>query len=109
MRGYRATECRIPCPCGSSIEQGRSWARNRWIRDDGWLEIYAFNGRVSTAGFQDKDSSRTWQRQQAAEAVVAGHGSIVAEFFDVGVRVRRVGPGPQAAALLKALRDSSGV
>jgi hypothetical protein len=35
---------------------------------------FAFYGRVSTASFQDRDSSRRWQRD-VAEDLVAGHGS----------------------------------
>jgi site-specific DNA recombinase len=44
---------------------------------------FAFYGRVSTAEYQDADSSRGWQRDSALE-VIAGRGRIVAEFFDVG-------------------------
>ncbi len=44
---------------------------------------FAFYGRVSTEDWQDPASSRARQREQAA-ALVRGHGSIVAEFFDVG-------------------------
>ena len=44
---------------------------------------FAFYGRVSTEDWQDPVASRARQRDQAA-ALVAGHGRIVAEFFDVG-------------------------
>ena len=44
---------------------------------------FAFYGRTSTAEFQDPVTSRAWQREVAA-ALVAGHGTIMAEFFDVG-------------------------
>ena len=44
---------------------------------------FAFYGRVSTEDYQDPVTSRVRQRDQAA-ALVAGFGSIVAEFFDVG-------------------------
>jgi hypothetical protein len=66
---------------------------------------FAFYGRVSTAGFQERDSSRRWQRDVAAD-LIAGHGRIVVEFFDVD-RSRRL-PWrlrPQAAALLASLAD----
>lgn len=61
---------------------------------------FAFYGRTSTAEFQDPVTSRAWQREMAA-TLVAGHGTITTEFFDVGVP-RRVAwdRRPQAAALL---------
>ena len=61
---------------------------------------FAFYGRTSTAEFQDPVSSRAWQREMA-ESVVAGHGVITCEFFDVGCS-RRVSWArrPQAAVLL---------
>jgi site-specific DNA recombinase len=66
---------------------------------------FAFYGRVSTEDQQDPVTSRARQRDQAA-ALVAGHGGIVAEFFDVGQsRVLPWSRRPQAAALLAALAD----
>ena len=44
---------------------------------------FAFYGRVSTEDYQDPMTSRARQRDQAT-ALVAGHGRIMAEFFDVG-------------------------
>src|SRR6266851_8741700 len=44
---------------------------------------FVFYGRVSTEDWQDPVTSRARQRDQAA-ALVAGHGRIVAEFFDTG-------------------------
>ncbi len=66
---------------------------------------FAFYGRVSTEDYQDPVTSRARQRDQAG-ALVAGHGQVVAEFFDVGQSrmlawVRR----PQAAALVAQLAD----
>jgi site-specific DNA recombinase len=66
---------------------------------------FVFYGRVSTEDWQDPLTSRARQREQA-EALVRGHGVIVAELFDVGeprtvVWARR----PQAAALVTALAD----
>ena len=46
---------------------------------------FAFYGRVSTEDWQDPVTSRARQRDQAA-ALVAGHGRIVAEFFDTGYK-----------------------
>ena len=62
---------------------------------------FAFYGRTSTAEFQDPVTSRAWQREVAA-SLVAGHGTITAEFFDVGVS-RRVAweRRLEAAALLE--------
>lgn len=66
---------------------------------------FAFYGRVSTEDFQDCTSSARWQRN-FAEDLIAGHGTIVAEFFDVGYS-RQVAwaDRPQAAQLLAALAD----
>ena len=44
---------------------------------------FVFYGRVSTEDWQDPVTSRARQREQA-EALVRGHGQIVAELFDVG-------------------------
>jgi hypothetical protein len=44
---------------------------------------FAFYGRVSAEDYQDLVTSRARQLGQAG-ALVAGHGQIVAEFFDVG-------------------------
>jgi len=66
---------------------------------------FAFYGRVSTEDYQDPVTSRARQRDQAG-ALVAGHGRIVAEFFDVGQsRVLAWALRPQAAALLAAMAD----
>jgi site-specific DNA recombinase len=66
---------------------------------------FAFYGRVSTEDHQDPVTSRVRQRDQAG-ALVAGHGRIVAEFFDVGQsRVLPWPRRPQAAALLAAMAD----
>jgi len=64
---------------------------------------FAFYGRTSTDRFQDRWTSRGWQREVAAE-LVAGHGRIVQEFFDVGVS-RRVPwqEQPRAAELLELI------
>ena len=66
---------------------------------------FAFYGRVSTEDWQDPVTSRARQRDQAA-ALVAGHGRIAAEFFDVGYsRTLAWARRPQAAALVAALAD----
>ena len=66
---------------------------------------FAFYGRVSTEDWQDPVTSRARQRGQA-EALVRGHGQIVAEFFDEG-QSRSVAWGrrPQSAALVAQLAD----
>jgi hypothetical protein len=69
---------------------------------------FAFYGRVSTEDYQDPVTSRARQVGQAA-GLVAGHGRIVAEFFDSGQsRVLPWARRPQAAALLAALADPGG-
>jgi site-specific DNA recombinase len=66
---------------------------------------FAFYGRVSTEDYQDPVTSRARQVEQAA-ALVAGHGQIVAEFFDAGQsRVLPWARRPQAAALVAAMAD----
>ena len=66
---------------------------------------FAFYGRVSTEDWQDPVTSRARQREQAA-ALTAGHGQIVAEFFDPGEsRAVAWARRPQAAALVAALAD----
>ncbi len=66
---------------------------------------FAFYGRVSTEDWQDPVTSRARQREQA-EALVRGHGLIVAEFFDAGEsRTVAWGRRPQAAALIAGLAD----
>src|SRR6266702_7358799 len=66
---------------------------------------FAFYGRVSTEDYQDPVTSRARQRDQAA-ALIAGHGTIVAEFFDIGQsRTLAWARRPQAAALVAALAD----
>jgi hypothetical protein len=66
---------------------------------------FAFYGRVSSEDWQDPVTSRARQREQAA-ALVAGHGQIVAEFFDSGEsRTLAWARRPQAAAVVAALAD----
>ncbi|MFE9656995.1 recombinase family protein [Micromonospora sp. NPDC006431] len=66
---------------------------------------FAFYGRMSTGEHQDRVTSRHWQRDCASE-LVAAHGMIVAEYFDVGCSRRRGWrQRPRAAALLAALPD----
>jgi hypothetical protein len=66
---------------------------------------FVFCGRVSTEDWQDPVTSRARQREQA-EALVRGHGQIVAEFFDVG-QTRKLAWAcrPQSAALVAQLAD----
>jgi hypothetical protein len=66
---------------------------------------FAFYGRVSTEDWQDPVTSRARQREQAG-VLVAGHGRIVAEFFDCGhSRTLPWARRPQAAALVAQLAD----
>jgi site-specific DNA recombinase len=66
---------------------------------------FAFYGRVSTEEHQDPATSRARQFAQA-EILVAGHGRIVVEYFDVGQsRVLPWARRPQTAALLAAMAD----
>ncbi len=66
---------------------------------------FAFYGRVSTEDHQDPVTSLARQQGQAA-ALVAGHGRIMASFFDIGQsRTLAWARRPQAAALVAALAD----
>ena len=66
---------------------------------------FAFYGRVSTEDWQDPVTSRARQLQQAV-MLMAGHGVIVAEFFDIGEsRTLPWARRPQAAALVAQLAD----
>jgi site-specific DNA recombinase len=66
---------------------------------------FAFYGRVSTEDWQDPVTSRARQRAQA-EALVRGHGLLVAEFFDAGQsRTVAWARRPEAALLVAALAD----
>jgi DNA invertase Pin-like site-specific DNA recombinase len=66
---------------------------------------FVFYGRVSTEDWQDPVTSRARQREQA-EALVRGHGQIVADFFDVG-QTRKLAWAcrPQSATLVAQLAD----
>jgi site-specific DNA recombinase len=79
-------------------------SRRNGMRGRGSLR-FAFYGRVSTEDWQDPVMSRARQLQQAV-MLVAGHGAIVAEFFDAGEsRTLPWARRPQAAALVAALAD----
>jgi site-specific DNA recombinase len=66
---------------------------------------FVFYGRVSTEDWQDPVTSRARQREPA-EALVRGHGQIVAELFDVGQsRTVAWARRPQSAALVAQLTD----
>src|ERR1700730_15386000 len=90
------------------------WAERSALRRAGSLTTggsvpgrlrFVFYGRVSTEDWQDPVTSRARQREQA-EALVRGHGVIVAELFDVGEsRTVAWARRPQSAALVAALAD----
>ena len=85
------------------------WAEGLASRRDGvqsrGCQRFAFYGRVSTEDWQDPVTSRARQLQQAM-MLTAGHGVIVAEFFDIGEsRELPWARRPQAAALVAQLVD----
>ena len=89
---------------GLAVWAERSGRRRVECRAFGCLR-FAFYGRVSTEDWQDPESSRARQRAQA-EVLVAGHGQIVAEFFDTGQsRTLAWGRRPEAARLVALLAD----
>jgi site-specific DNA recombinase len=64
---------------------------------------FVFYGRLSTKEHQDCDTSRRWQLE-CAHDLIAGTGTIVAEYLDVGCSRRRSWQRrPEAAALLAAV------
>ena len=82
----------------------RTGRRRKGVPGRGGLR-FAFYGRVSTEDWQDPVTSRARQREQAG-VLVAGHGTIVAGFFDCGhSRTLPWARLPQAAALVAALAD----
>jgi len=92
--------------CGAGGDVLTSWAQNLSGRA-GKREVLrlVFCGRVSTEDWQDPVTSRARQREQA-EALVRGHGQIVAELFDAGEsRTVAWARRPQAAALVAQLAD----
>ena len=81
----------------------RSRVRGRHHRGIAAGLRFAFYGRISTDGYQDPASSRQWQYDQAVR-LTAGHGPVVAEYFDVGYsRSLPWHRRPHAAALLRAV------
>jgi DNA invertase Pin-like site-specific DNA recombinase len=70
---------------------------------------FAFYGRTSTTRHQDRVSSHGWQRDMADE-LVAGHGQVVAAYFDAGTS-RRVPwrQRTQAAQLMTAASSPESV
>jgi site-specific DNA recombinase len=69
------------------------------------MQRFAFYGRVSTEDNQDPAASRAWQLRRATE-LVAPTGTIVREFFDVGVsRSLPWQRRPRAAELLQTIRE----
>src|SRR6266567_835649 len=105
----------MAAPFAPDREPGRgggalvSWAERtaRWDRRPAGRGMvrFVFYGRVSTEDWQDPVTSRARQREQA-EALVRGHGQIVADFFDVG-QTRKLAWAcrPQSAALVTQLAD----
>ncbi|MFF4599829.1 recombinase family protein [Amycolatopsis sp. NPDC001319] len=66
---------------------------------------FAFYGRTSTLRHQDRVSSRGWQRDMA-DHLTAGHGQIVADYFDAGTSRRIPWPQrPQAAQLMAEITN----
>ena len=105
----------MAAPFAPDPEPGRgggalvSWAERtaRWDRRPAGRGMvrFVFYGRVSTEDWQDPVTSRARQREQA-EALVRGHGQIVADFFDVG-QTRKLAWAcrPQSATLVAQLAD----
>jgi len=98
------TVLRVPAVTGQEQSEGSllAWAERTGRRQAaqpgrGALR-FAFYGRVSTEDYQDPVTSRARQLGQPG-ALVAGHGQIVAEFFDIGQsRTLAWARRPQAAA-----------
>jgi site-specific DNA recombinase len=94
-----------PYAPGMLAQWAEGLSRGRAARRGRECLRFAFYGRVSTEDWQDPESSRARQVQQAV-MLVAGRGVITAEFFDSGqCRVLPWARRPQAAALVAALAD----
>jgi DNA invertase Pin-like site-specific DNA recombinase len=94
-----------PAPGDQLVLWAERTGRRRAAEHDGGELRFAFYGRVSTEDYQDPVTSRARQLAQA-QALTAGCGRIVAEFFDAGQsRVLPWARRPQAAALLAAMAD----
>jgi DNA invertase Pin-like site-specific DNA recombinase len=92
-------------PGGDVLAAWAEQSRRQTAEPDQARTQFAFYGRVSTEDWQDPVTSQARQRDQAA-ALVAGHGVIVAEFFDAGEsRTLAWARRPQAAALVAVLAD----
>jgi site-specific DNA recombinase len=90
---------------GDALGQWADGLRRQKGKPERGLLRFAFYGRVSTEDWQDPESSRARQLQQAA-MLVAGRGVIAAEFFDAGqTRVLPWARRPQSAALVAQLAD----
>jgi hypothetical protein len=89
-------------PLGERGDALAVWAeqtgRRRAAGHERGLLRFVFYGRVSTEDHQDPVTSRARQREQAA-ALMAGHGQIVAEFFDMGKAARWRGRGARRLPL----------
>jgi hypothetical protein len=90
---------------GDALGQWADGLRRQKGKPERGLLRFAFYGRVSTEDWQDPESSRARQLQQAV-MLVAGRGVIAAEFFDAGEsRVLPWARRPQSAALVAQLAD----
>jgi site-specific DNA recombinase len=105
------TVLRVPPVTGQEQGEGSllAWAertgRRQAAQPGGGGLRFAFYGRVSTEDWQDPVTSRARQLGQAG-ALMAGHGQIVAHFFDSGLsRTLAWARRPQAAALIAQMAD----
>ena len=90
---------------GGLVQWAQRAGHSRAAEGGGGGLRFVFYGRVPTEVWQDPVTSRARQWEQAA-ALVAGYGTIVAEFFGVGQsRTLPWARRPQAAALVAALAD----
>jgi DNA invertase Pin-like site-specific DNA recombinase len=71
---------------------------------------FAFYGRVSTEDQQDPEASRGWQLRRARGLIASVNGTIVEEFFDVGLsRSLPWKRRPEAARLLASIASIDGM
>ena len=79
----RAKSAAGQAPGGDALAAWAERTGRRQAAEHGRGEVrFVFYGRVSTEDYQDPVTSRARQRDQAG--ALAGHGHIVAEFFDIG-------------------------
>ena len=104
----RAKSATGQAPGGDALAAWAERTGRRQAAEHGRGQVrFVFYGRVSTEDYQDPVTSQARQRDQAG-TLVAGHGHIVAESFDIGAEPD-AGVGPCMTCTKPACEGSPGV